>query len=314
MLQPPFNPFSLNVQGDLVQLQRDVATWVANREDVIAKISEPRQIEDDNGPFEIVLAVVKSATSLATNRWTYVCEPVEWDGTNKKYVTLTSTSVEYTAYNDWEAANTASVALLGYDLSVSGYTLAVQSIPVGTPVKLLFDVNNDVYTFAAPNELVVTCTAAADAMAIPTLFVPSNGVVTTTSATYAAVTAWDDPSVIDPNVFTWTKASGLAEAGQGDYRVRYSADVSSATNDSTIGLKLQYKIDAGSWTDVAGTTRVEAIATLAANATRVEAAGYVSVASGEELDLRLVVARTTGTGTPTIASGSLFVEFVQVST
>lgn len=105
----------------------------------------------------VIKAVVKSSSSLATNRWTYVCEPVEWDGTNKKFITLTSTTVEYTAYNRAEMLNTASIALHGYDLTTTDYTLGVAVIPDDTPVDLIYDRENDVYTFSEPNELVVSC-------------------------------------------------------------------------------------------------------------------------------------------------------------
>jgi len=145
-------------------------------------------------------------------------------------------------------------------------------------------------------------------MTVPTLYIPSNSSVTTTSGTYAVITAWTDPTVIDPNVFTWTKAMGIAEAGEGEYLVQWHGYASAATNDATIGLKGQYKIDAGSWTDIPGTLNETPIATLASYTSRIEGRGYVTVASGEDLDLRLVVARLAGTGTPTVPSGSLFLK------
>jgi hypothetical protein len=309
----PIQPFSSTFESEIVRLADEVQYVSKNRDGLERLLNEPRLVPFDDGSDDFVDAVIKSSASLATNRWTYTCEPVEWDNTNKKWITLTSTTVEYTAYNKAEALNTASVALHGYDLSTDDYTLAVQKIPDDTPVRLRRVPGYDVYQFSEPNELVVTCTApAADAMSIPTLYVPSNGSVTTTSGTYAAVTAWGDETLMDGQVFTWTKASGLAEAGTGSYRINYVADATTATNDSTLGIKAQYKIDAGSWTDVPATTQVVALSTLAANAQRITATGYVTAGVGEDLDVRLVVARTAGTGTPTIASGALFLEIVQV--
>ena len=315
MFETPINPFSQTFANQLKELERQVQSWNANREDIISVLNRPQPYyEDAVDGDDFIDAVVKSSASLATNRWTYTCEPAEWDDTDKKYITLDSTTQEYTAYNATEAANTASIALHGYDLSPGDYTLAVQSIPVDTHVRLRQVNGAAVFTFSEPNELVVTCTAAADSMTVPTLYIPSNSSVTTTSGTYAVITAWTDPTVIDPNVFTWTKATGIAEAGEGEYLVQWHGYASAATNDATIGLKGQYKIDAGSWTDIPGTLNETPIATLASYTSRIEGRGYVTVASGEDLDLRLVVARLAGTGTPTVPSGSLFFEVQQVGT
>lgn len=309
--QPPLNPFSTQFAFDLQSLERTQEWTEANREDLEGLLNRPIESEEESDRSSLIpvsIAVIKSSTSLATNRWTYTCEPVEWDDTDKRYVTLTGTSDEFTAYNRAEDLNTSSVALHGYDLSTSDYTLAVQAIPDDTAVLLYYDPVNDVYSFSEPNELVVTCTTAADSMQVPTLYVSTTASNTTTSGTYAVLSSWGDPSVIDPNVFTWTKASALAEAGQGDYLVRWQCDATAATNDATLGVKAQYKIDAGSWTDIGGTSAVAELDTLASYATMMSGRGYVNVASGEALDLRLVFARLSGTGTPTIASGAVFFE------
>jgi len=315
IITTPINPFGDDFRSEIETIAEEVEWWSRYRSEMERLVSEPRVYgEDAVDGDDFIDAVVKSSASLATNRWTYTCEPAEWDDTNKKYITLDSTTQEYTAYNATEAANTASIALHGYDLSPGDYTLAVQSIPVDTHVRLRQVNGAAVFTFSEPNELVVTCTAAADSMTVPTLYIPSNSSVTTTSGTYAVITAWTDPTVIDPNVFTWTKATGIAEAGEGEYLVQWHGYASAATNDATIGLKGQYKIDAGSWTDIPGTLNETPIATLASYTSRIEGRGYVTVASGEDLDLRLVVARLAGTGTPTVPSGSLFFEVQQVGT
>lgn len=312
----PIQPFSDTFRREVVGMADSIEWWDRYRGEMERLVSEPRQFDQDSQRERIALvpAVVKASASLATNRWTYTCEPVEWDGANKKWITLSGTSTEYTAYNLAEMLNDASTALYGYDLTTSDYTLAVQAIPNDTPVLLAYDRKDDVYVFEAANELVVTCTAAADAMLVPTAYLPSSGSITTTSGSYAAVTSWGDATLIDPNVFTWTKTTGLLEAGAGDYRLQWQADVTTATSDSTVGIKAQSKIDSGSWTDIPGTAVVQELSALAANSVRVGGIGYVTVATGEQLDLRIVIARTAGAGTPTIASGSLTWEASQVST
>ena len=307
IITTPINPFGDDFRSEIETIAEEVEWWSRYRSEMERLVSEPRVYGEEAETDSDLILIIKTATALATNRWTYTLEPAEWNDASKTYITLTSTSDEFTAYNRAEMLNTSSTALNGYVLTTDEYTLAVERIPDDTPV--LVSSYLGILSFSRPNSLTATCTEPpADAMDIPTNYVLTNGAVTSTSTTYAAITAWGDPAINDPNVFTFTKASGLLEAGTGHYLLRWSADASAVTNDAVIGVKAQYKIDAGSWTDIAGTTVVRELESTASYSTRIEGRGYVTVGAAEALDLRLLVARVAGAGTPTIASGSMFWE------
>jgi hypothetical protein len=156
--QQPINPFSDQFADEIDRVAASVAWWDEYRDDMARLANEPRR---DGGGGEKgdtgIDAVVKSSATLGTNRWTYTCEPAEWDDTGKKWVTLTDTTDEYVAYNLDEMLNDGTAVLHGYVLDGEGYTLEVVAIPDDTPVTLRLVPGTTVYTFSKPNRLDVEC-------------------------------------------------------------------------------------------------------------------------------------------------------------
>lgn len=155
----PINPFSDQFQSDLDQVSESVAWWDEYRDDMARLASEPRrqpQASAEPGDRDID-AVIKTSASLGDNRWTYTCEPAEWDATGKKWITLVDTTDEFTAYNRAEMLNTSSSVLHGYAVDGTNYTLTLEKIPDDTPVRLRPVPGTTAYTFSEPNKFLVEC-------------------------------------------------------------------------------------------------------------------------------------------------------------
>lgn len=265
-------------------------------------------------------ARVTASTADGTNRWTYTFSEVQKTGAGYTGWSIRSGGRTGTARNTFEDINDAA-GIQGNGINIDGSAFPdnfdIQPIPAGTIVWVVRVVRagSQVAEFwlSYVNAVDGTCDpAAAEAMVIPTAYVATDAAVTSTSSTYADITDWAAATLLDSEVFTFTAGTGLVEAGQGTYRVSYSAAATTSTANSVVKVRAVSKIDAGSFAEVPGTEQIVSLSSLSSTSVRMQGTGYVVVAGGEEVDIKLQIARVSGSGTPTLATGKTFFEVVQV--
>lgn len=219
---------------------------------------------------------------------------------------------DVTLYHTLEYLNTGSgVEGHGVDRDNLPAGFGVRPIPVGTPVFA-----QPIVVEGSPNTLEWWITAVSpidgecgvlDAQEQREFAVGRGKARNSTSSTFAVVDDWPAPHYVDTSSFTFSQVSGILSLVPGTYRLTLDAAVALAAGvDSVASVRFAASIDGGGYAAVGPTSNIPAIATATIPATS-RVTTFITVDPGEAADIRIELARASGTGTVQLqAAGTLW--------